>query len=108
MNRDAIGAISEGLGAVAVLVTLGYLAIQVRCGRNEMARVATQRRLQTARDCAHIEELLPGERHTFDHNLRMPYQPGTIFRFWMDHQRDGLNPDAAACIDNLLGPMSQA
>ncbi len=30
MNWDAIGATAEALGAIAVVVTLGYLAIQVK------------------------------------------------------------------------------
>ena len=30
MNWDAIGAVSEGLGAIAVLLTLGYLSVQIR------------------------------------------------------------------------------
>jgi hypothetical protein len=30
MNWEAIGAISEGLGAIGVLVTLGYVAMQIR------------------------------------------------------------------------------
>jgi len=44
MNWDAIGAISEVLGAFAVFVTLGYLAIQVRHARHEVGRsVSTAR-----------------------------------------------------------------
>ena len=30
MNWDAIGAIGQMLGSIAVFVTLGYLAVQVR------------------------------------------------------------------------------
>ena len=30
MNWDAIGAIAEGVGAIAVVVTLAYLAVQMR------------------------------------------------------------------------------
>jgi hypothetical protein len=47
---DAIGAVSEGLGSLAVFITLGYLAIQVRYGRREMARAVTQGRLRVARE----------------------------------------------------------
>jgi len=32
MDWEAVGAISEGLGAVAVFLTLGYLSVQVRYG----------------------------------------------------------------------------
>jgi hypothetical protein len=34
MNWDALGAFAELIGSVAVLVTLGYLAVQVRHSRN--------------------------------------------------------------------------
>ena len=34
MNWDAIGAIGQILGAMAVLVTLGYLAVQIRVARS--------------------------------------------------------------------------
>lgn len=44
MNWDAIGAISEGLGSLAVFLTLGYLALQVRQARQEV-----QRTISTAR-----------------------------------------------------------
>jgi hypothetical protein len=30
MNWDAIGAVSEGLGSLAVFLTLVYLAVQIR------------------------------------------------------------------------------
>jgi hypothetical protein len=44
MNWEAFGAISEGLGAVAVFVTLGYLAVLVRHARAELARSTQQAR----------------------------------------------------------------
>ncbi len=39
MNWEAIGAVGEVLGAIGVIVTLGYLAVQIRptreqCGPN--------------------------------------------------------------------------
>jgi len=36
MNWDAIGAIGEILGALAVVLTLGYLAIQVKQNTHSM------------------------------------------------------------------------
>jgi hypothetical protein len=36
MNWDAIGAIGEVLGALVVVITLGYLAIQIRQGINSV------------------------------------------------------------------------
>jgi hypothetical protein len=50
MNWNAIGAVSEGLGALAVFVTLVYLALQVRDARTEVARTARQNRSHAARE----------------------------------------------------------
>lgn len=47
MNWDAIGAIGELVGAVAVVATLGYLAIQIRL-QNKEARLAANQDLQRA------------------------------------------------------------
>ena len=49
MNWDAIGATGEVLGAVAVFVTLMYLAIQVRHARDESRRALSQSRLEEGR-----------------------------------------------------------
>ena len=50
MNWEAIGAIGQMLGSVAVLVTLGYLAIQVRHARAEMRRSISQTRAEGGRE----------------------------------------------------------
>lgn len=42
MNWEAIGAISEGLGALAVIITLIYLAVQVRQNTAALKSTATQ------------------------------------------------------------------
>jgi len=49
MNWDAIGAVGDVLGAIAVFVTLGYLAVQVRHAREEMARATRQARADAMR-----------------------------------------------------------
>ena len=49
MNWEAIGAIGQLVGSVAVLVTLGYLANQVRHARGELRRSISQGRAETAR-----------------------------------------------------------
>jgi hypothetical protein len=49
MNWDAIGAVGELLGSFAVLVTLGYLAIQVRHARAEARRALSQGRMEANR-----------------------------------------------------------
>ena len=41
MNWDALGALSELVGAVAVIVTLAYLAIQIR-DNNKMMRASAK------------------------------------------------------------------
>jgi hypothetical protein len=50
MNWEAIGAISEGFGSLAVFVTLGYLAMQVRHQAMETRRALGQGRLDALRD----------------------------------------------------------
>ena len=49
MNWDAIGAIGQCLGSIAVFVTLAYLAVQVRHSRTEARRAISQTRSDGAR-----------------------------------------------------------
>ena len=49
MNWEAVGAVSEGLGALAVFVTLVYLAMQVSQTRREVQRAANRARTDAAR-----------------------------------------------------------
>ena len=60
MNWDAIGAIGQVLGSVAVFVTLAYLSIQVRNQRQENRRALSHGRAQAARELL----LLRGEEKT--------------------------------------------
>ena len=50
MNWDAIGAIGQMLGSIAVFVTLGYLAVQVKHARQEAQRALSQGRGEAHRD----------------------------------------------------------
>jgi len=50
MNWEAVGSIAEAIGATAVLVTLIYLATQVRHARDQISRSARQVRDATLRD----------------------------------------------------------
>ncbi len=50
MNWDAIGAVGEMIGALAVVVTLAYLAIQVRHAQGEAARGVSLNRTDAARE----------------------------------------------------------
>lgn len=55
MNWDAIGAVGELLGSLAVFVTLGYLAIQVRHARAEASRALSQGRMEANRALLSID-----------------------------------------------------
>jgi hypothetical protein len=50
MNWEAVAAVGEVLGSVAVFVTLGYLAIQVRHAREETRRALSQNRMAANRE----------------------------------------------------------
>jgi hypothetical protein len=50
MNWEAIGAAGEVLGAVAVFVTLAYLANQIRHAREESRRALSQARTEANRE----------------------------------------------------------
>ena len=49
MNWDAIGAIGQMLGSIAVFITLGYLALQVRQARTDLQRSISQGRGEAIR-----------------------------------------------------------
>jgi hypothetical protein len=53
MNWDAIGAIGEIVGALAVLATLIYLAIQVRQNSEQVRQNSVLQRAQTHQQLAH-------------------------------------------------------
>lgn len=55
MNWTAIGATGQILGTVAVLVTLVYLALQVRLQRAESRRALSQGRIEAHRDLIALE-----------------------------------------------------
>ena len=50
MNWDAVGAVGQVLGSIAVFITLGYLAVQVRHAGNEVRRSIRQSRAEAYRD----------------------------------------------------------
>ncbi|MBL4709274.1 MAG: hypothetical protein JKY48_12635, partial [Flavobacteriales bacterium] len=50
MNWEAISAIGEILGALAVVITLGYLALQIRHTRLEAADISRQSRAEGVRE----------------------------------------------------------
>ncbi len=50
MNWDEVGAIGEVLGSIAVFITLGYLASQVKYARREVQRSISQSRADAVRE----------------------------------------------------------
>jgi hypothetical protein len=50
MDWEAIGAVGEVLGSLAVFITLGYLAVQIRHARSEARRALSQGRSEAHRD----------------------------------------------------------
>jgi len=101
VNWDAIGAIGEVVGAIAVIATLGYLALQVR--QNSKMMKANIRELRTSSSQAVIfefarntESLLKQSRgeHVSDQDaLRMQILIRAQMRDWesYEHQyRNGL------------------
>ena len=50
MNWDAIGAIGQMLGSLAVFITLGYLAVQLKHARQDSRRALSQSRGDALRD----------------------------------------------------------
>ena len=66
MNWEALGAIGEIVGAIAVVATLGYLAVQVRHSRE-----ATQANTRSLRSVARIES----GRYWTEEVIRMALSP---------------------------------
>ena len=62
MNWEAAGAIGEIVGAVAVVVSISYLAIQIRSQTREARLTATR---ELARDYRHVIETITGDEQLF-------------------------------------------
>jgi hypothetical protein len=108
MDWNAIGAIGEVLGALGVIVTLGYLAMQIRQNTRSMRsqtygqaldRVTTlQGRLSESGELADIllrgvarsESLTPEERVRFSWVF---YEMFSSFEYIFHQARDGALPD---------------
>ncbi len=77
MNWDAIGAVGEILGAIAVLATLGYLAIQIRqtgaSARTQSYHLAIEQLVNGALQPDFMELLLKSDTEdlTSDEELRL-------------------------------------
>ena len=118
MNWEAIGAIGEVIGAAAVVITLGYLAVQIRQSNQTNASVirqsfydyttrqmlhgveSTEFNSMLARAMMTDEELSPGERAQllrFFQAVFVGYQ-GAYFQ----HRHKALNDDDWNMCRNLL------
>jgi hypothetical protein len=71
MNWDAIGAISDAVGAAAVIITLAYLAIQIRQNTQMNASALRARQMLHGTDSAQFSELLAKSTMTNE-----PLSPG--------------------------------
>jgi len=76
MNWDAIGALGEVLGSIAVFVTLGYLAVQLRHARSETRRSISQGRMEANREIIKLELLDLEPRRKVDASLGLEPIPG--------------------------------
>ena len=59
MNWEAIGAVGEVLGAAAVVVTLGYLAVQIRQNSQAVKNSAAQTLLSEANESLRVASSAP-------------------------------------------------
>lgn len=55
MNWEAVGAVGEVLGSIAVFITLGYLAIQIRHARAEARRALGHGRMEANREILKLD-----------------------------------------------------
>lgn len=78
MNWDAVGAISEGLGSVAVMVTPLYLAIQVRHAPAETKRAVSLERLDMLRQELMADGYKPVHSGSHTARARNGYRTGSV------------------------------
>ena len=93
MNWEAIGAAGEVLGAVAVFVTLVYLATQIRHAREESRRALSQARSEANRELI----ALGLEDKTLEANVKadMAFEPEPYGATKMLMSEAGLTRDEA-------------
>ena len=97
MNWDAIGAVGQTLGSIAVFVTLGYLAVQTRHARSEMLRSLRQGRSEAIRGllmARATDERLTGLNARADAALASPPVPFVVALM----QRAGLRAEEASAL----------
>jgi hypothetical protein len=77
VNWEAVGAISDVLGAIAVIATLGYVAIQIRQNTSALKSAATQ---ATHDQSAAIYDLLAADPKLSDIFVRGLDEPDSLDR----------------------------
>jgi len=88
MNWEAIGAIGEIAGAIAVIVTIGYLAIQIRQNTSALRSVATQGVTDEAAASYHVLCTDPDLCSIFIRGSNSPddlndVEIGRFYSFWL-------------------------
>ncbi len=106
MNWDAIGAIGEVIGALAVMISLIYLATQIRAGtkatRSQNIHAQTEQKLQIW-ELQTSPEMAQIHRKVYRDNETPTYEEATVLEAMLlsglacyadqhQHDKEGLNP----------------
>jgi hypothetical protein len=99
MNWEALGAIGQLLGSIAVFVTLGYLAIQVKHARQETRRALSQGRSEAHRDLLALQ--LDDKVLEAWGKVELAFGAQTPPFLAALLERTGLTPDEATRVNNM-------
>jgi hypothetical protein len=88
-----LGALGEFIGAIAVVATLAYLAVQVRRTRAEMRRALSQGRLDSNRELVALELDEPNLAAVLKANVALDWEAGPMLEQLME--KCGLNLEEA-------------
>jgi hypothetical protein len=99
MNWDAIGAIGEVMGSLAVFITLGYLALQIRHARSEARRALSQGRSEAHRDLLDRQQDAAILGATLKADAALGWQPTTFQAALME--RAGLTIEEASRVASM-------
>ena len=99
MNWDAIGAVGEVLGSLAVFITLGYLAVQIRHARSEARRALSQGRSEAHRDLLARQQDAAVLGATLKADTRLGWQPTAFQAALME--RGGLTLEEACRVASM-------
>jgi len=100
MNWEALGAIGETLGAVAVLVTLAYVAVQVRHARDEVRRSTSRARSEARRDALAMVSDARTLALLVKANVAEGAKPGPFNEYAMTHW--GMTQEQAILLNSAL------